>query len=126
MIAPLQKEPKVFCRECKALMALPKDKSEAMVALTINYCGLCYFWHQLEVVKNSPDSVRIGGKHYFIGKETSLEEDPPKWRGIAGAKVIIKFFDGRTVTSTNFWYNGVIPDRWKNRLPENAEFIKHH
>lgn len=114
---------KVFCRECNELKDLPASTGEAMIAMTLQYCGSCYFWHQLEVLKDDPNSVRIGGKHYFIGQETSLEQDPPKWRGMGGGKVIVEFFDGHRVTSTNFWYQGEIPEKWQKRIPENARFI---
>lgn len=117
-------EKKVYCRECFDLKDLPGDAAEAMIAMTLQYCGECYFWHKFEVLKATPEMARIGGKHYFIGPELSLDELPLKDRGMNGGKVIIRFFDGREVTSTNIWFQGLIPERWRIRLYDNAEFVK--
>jgi hypothetical protein len=121
MIATAQK---VHCRECNEWKDLPISGMTAVKLIALQLCYDCEFWHRLEILSDHPSSARIGGKHYWIGRETSLEEDPPKWRGMAGARAIIQFNDGRTVTTTNLWYQGVVPERWIGRLPNNARFVK--
>jgi len=37
---------------------------------------------------------------------------------------VIKFRDGRSVTSTNLWCQGTIPLQYRDELPDNAEFVK--
>lgn len=57
----------------------------------------------------------VKGSHYTIGDENSTSS-----RGFAGAKVRIKFFDGREVISTNLWHNGTIPEEYKELFEDNA------
>ncbi len=59
----------------------------------------------------------IGGTCYVIGVETS--KGP---RGFGGRRFDIEFFDGRTVTTTDLWYQGVVSPKWRERLPDNARF----
>lgn len=76
------------------------------------------FWNEQIEDKNNSKSVRVNGEQYHIGSEHSN----PSFRGFGGAKYKIKFFDGREVTSTNLWYNGKIPESFKDSLLDNAEF----
>ena len=64
-----------------------------------------------------PNSFAIvNGVHYSIGNE----DDTSPFRGFAGAKVRIKFFDGREIISTNMWHNGTIPEEYKKFFKDNA------
>lgn len=119
MIATIQK---VFCKECREWRDLPFDEADAAKLIALGLCYNCEFWHKLEILKDDPNSVRVKGKHYWIG----LEDDPspPRWRGMGGRRVVIRFHDGREVVSTNLWYQGVIPERWVERLPDNTEFVR--
>lgn len=91
------------------------------------YCGNicsdeCFhndYWGSKVKDKDKDNMVRIKGEHYYIGEEDSKSS----FRGFSGMKYKIKFFDGREVISTNLWYNGEIPDNFKELLPDNAEFM---
>lgn len=69
--------------------------------------------------------ARINNNHYVIGHETN---EPKKWRGFGGDEFIIKFTSGphkgKVVTTTNLWYQGKIDERYRDKLPDNAIFIK--
>lgn len=78
------------------------------------------YWNGKVEIKDDPRSVRVNGEQYYISDENSKST----FRGFGGAKFKIKFFDGREIVSTNLWYNGVIPEEFKNKLPDNAEFIR--
>lgn len=84
-------------------------------------CFNCEFWSDYVARRHDSAVVRVGGKHYYIGPENSA---PNSCKGYGGTKWVIKFHDGRDVISTNLWHQGVIPDRFSARLPDNAEFVK--
>lgn len=77
------------------------------------------FWQQkLLDDAREPDRVAIiDGTHYYID-----DEDDSRFRGFDGAKFVIKFHDGREVTTTNLWCQGDIPDEFRDLFPNNADF----
>lgn len=81
-------------------------------------CFSCSFWLDHASRKDNPCSVRINGRHYFIGDEGYTG----RFRGFRGRKFLINFIDGRKVTTTNLWPQGTIPDHFRNLLPDNASF----
>ena len=86
-------------------------------------CLNCDFWYKridLCNRENNHSIVVIDRHAYFIG-----EENPDiMMRGFGGAKFHIRFHDGHEVKSTNLWHNGEIDDRFLDRLPDNAVFLK--
>ena len=81
-------------------------------------CFECSLWRErLPLVGNS-DVAIIDGTFYTIGDENSKDF----FRGFGGNKFVIKFKDGREVTTTNLWYGGHISDAWKSKFPNNADF----
>lgn len=65
--------------------------------------------------------ARIEGVHYVIGDEN----DTSTFRGHGGRKFTIKFLDSdETITTTNLWRQGVIPEEYKELLPDNAIFCE--
>lgn len=82
-------------------------------------CFQIDFWNDNVEAKDKPRIARIKGEQYYIGKENQNG-----FRGFCGRKFCIRFLDGREVVTTNLWYNGVIPEDFKERLSDNAEFIK--
>ena len=81
-------------------------------------CLHCNFW-QNHVDNDATVIVIANGEHYIIGDENSTDY----FRGFGGAKVTIKFNDGRVVKSSNLWYQGDIPERFRNEMPDNAEIV---
>jgi len=84
-------------------------------------CFTCNFWYEKVKWKeqNNPKAVRIEGVHYFIG-----DDNEKGFRGFDGNKFIIRFHDGRNITTTNLWCQSSIPTRFRDRLPDNAIFLK--
>lgn len=76
------------------------------------------FWNEYVEIKDDPKIVRVDGKQYYIGRENQT------LRGFGGNKFHIKFYDGREIISDNLWYNGEVPEDYKELLPDNAVFIK--
>ncbi len=73
--------------------------------------------------RGEPRAVRIDGCHYWIGEESP--STPNNQRGYYGKKFIIEFFDKKRgrIKTTNLWLNGTIPERFRDRLEDNAKFI---
>ena len=81
-------------------------------------CFECSLWRERLPLVGNPDVAIIDGTFYTIGDEDS--KDP--FRGFGGDKFVIKFKDGREVTTTNLWCGGDISDAWKEKFPNNADF----
>lgn len=84
-------------------------------------CHTKHYWLERVNNINSPDQVIINGCVYQIGREDTISP----FRGYDGMLFCIKFFDGRLVKTTNLWLNGDIPEEFRDRLKDNAEFITH-
>jgi hypothetical protein len=63
--------------------------------------------------------VVVDHTHYIISLDTSSHG----FKGFGGRRWCITFFDGRTVTTNNLWCQGTIPPKWRERFPDNAEFL---
>lgn len=90
-------------------------KDVAKKLLETQTCFNCNFW--LEIIENKANHVIIENHCYAIG--------PPdqKWRGFGGRKFTIK--QGTVcITTDNLWHQGEIPERFRELLPNNAEFVK--
>lgn len=79
-------------------------------------CFNCHFWLKKVVSRDEPGVVRAGGIHYTIGKEGEA------FPGFSGQRFVVVFNDGRRVETTNLWHQGTIPERFRERLPDNATF----
>lgn len=82
-------------------------------------CFGCYFWEQYIHDKDQPEIARIDGQHYVIGDEPTT---PNFMCGFGGRRFLIRFNDGRVVSTTNLWSQGEIPQRLRQILPDNAKF----
>lgn len=81
-------------------------------------CFECALWCERLSLVGNPDVAIIDGTMYTIGDENS--KDP--FRGFGGDKFVIKFKDGREVTTTNLWCGGHISEHWRPQFPDNANF----
>jgi len=108
---PLQR-PSQRCQECHEPTS---DLTES------GLCVLCDRWRSFSAIAQSENLVRVKGHHYVIEDE----DDTPLFglRGFGGQTFTIRFFDGRAVTTTNLWAQGPIPEHFRERLPDNAEFV---
>lgn len=82
----------------------------------------CYhinYWN--EIIEEKDEHIIIDGVCYYDDGEVN---NPTKYAflGHSGRRFWIRFLDGRTITTNNLWYNGKIPDEFRDQLPDNAEF----
>ena len=84
-------------------------------------CFSCYHWQErYDYDQSHPEeAVVIDGVHYYIDDEDSKSH----FRGFGGAKFVIQFNDGRVVNTTNLWCQGEVPPEWRDKFPDNAQFI---
>lgn len=108
------------CLEC-GIGVVTRDSSDGPEMQERQLCFSCLFWHHRLEEQGKPEVFIARGHRYSIGPEE------PKTllaiRGCAGARQRIRFFDGREVETTNLWHQGEIPAHFRERLPDNAEFI---
>ena len=81
-------------------------------------CFYKNFWNEQITSKDDENIVRIDGEQYYISNDTSNSI-----KGFGGEEFIIRFFSSRVIITNDLWYNGVIPAEYRNKLPNNAEFI---
>jgi hypothetical protein len=84
-------------------------------------CFGCHFWEGHAAHASAPESVRVGGEHFHIGPETAGRS---AFLGFGGRRFKISFHDGRFVETRNLWRQGDIPAYWREKLPDNADFVQ--
>lgn len=104
------------CRECGATER-PRSWANGAELERAALCFGCHYWHEAIALAADPRSVRLDGVHRFIGDEGAAS------RGHYGARFVVTFLDGRTVTTSNLWHQGEIPARFRDRLPDNAASV---
>ena len=107
------------CELCGKIMTKPAFTGEYK-----NVCHDCFndkFWLlKIRDINKAPEKFAIVKNNlYYIANEN----DRDSFRGFDGRKFIIKFNNGRQIITTNMWHNGTIPEKFRNRLPDNAIFI---
>lgn len=84
-------------------------------------CFSCHFWNEKYEIdqKRKPHTFAvINGSHYYL--------EPSKKYGMLGMCGInhkIRFADGFETECNNLWHQGEIPEAWKDKFPNNAEFV---
>lgn len=118
-----------FDPEWRVSVGYPNANTLPEVWESKNFCPRCFFWWMMvkartngNVTDEGNKCVVVGGQHYRICDENSES----LFRGYGGAKFIIDFFDGSTVTTTNLWHDGEVPEVFREHLPNNATFRKQY
>lgn len=79
-------------------------------------CFGCNFWRE-RVDQVEETTAIIDGYWYAPGNRTE-----GKFRGMAGRRFDIEYFDGRKCTCYDLWSGGDIPEHFREQLPDNARF----
>lgn len=112
--------PTVHCLWCGSvdLASYMDDVIEAMVQLKA--CFSCYHWLSNAQADSweEPLAVIAGHSHFRIRPEDY------RFKGHGGHRFVIKFFDGRVITTTNLWSQGDIPEHFWELMPDNANFVE--
>lgn len=82
-------------------------------------CFRCNHWEQI-ANKQDPRNLIIDGCIY--GDGGNYPNTRSQYLGFGGHRWYIKR-DGRVWTTNNLWSGGTIPEEFRERLPNNAEFL---
>lgn len=96
-----------------------KQSSYSNAILCSSDCFHKHFWK--EIIAEKECHIVIDGKCYCDGGNVE-SPSPYTFLGFAGRKFWIRFFDGKKLTTNNLWYQGEIPDEFRDQLPDTAEF----
>lgn len=99
----------------------PQNQLSAIGDFCSSECFEKDFWQSKKALYDSGQAVVINSKCYFIGDET--QRGPACFRGFGGRKFTIKKNDGAIITTANLSSNGAVPDKYREMLPDNAEFV---
>lgn len=110
------------CSCCGAPMEI--DTFDQRASLTIfmrkrQLCFTCAFWKD-KIENPHPDREIINGSHYVFHKSLSEHRH---FQGFGGTTMYILKNDGTVKRSNNVWFQGNIPDRFRQQLPDTAKFI---
>lgn len=107
------------CGECGDVLNIEYCEPYKSQIVAGKRCMSCLFWLDYAAKVNDPSSVRVGGRHYWI------TPDAPRasFQGHGGAEFVIRFVDGREVVTRNLWAQSEIPAHFRERIPDNAEFV---
>lgn len=92
----------------------PENRVDEMIAHFVESTR-SHFQHVVDRKLAGDERLVIAnGCAYSIG---SSSDDP---KGFGGQPWLIRFHDGRTVTTVSLWCLGDIPAEWREQLPDNA------
>jgi len=77
------------------------------------------YWNDIVKNYNNGDEIVVNKIAFFVDDEKQIGT----YRGYDGRRFKIRFKDGTEKETTNLWYNGEVPDEYKDVLVDNAEFI---
>lgn len=88
-----------------------------------NICFTCNFWNERVEYDKNPEPFMIpfvcNGEHYIADVNPDHESD--YFKGFGGSKIKVTFTEtGETRIFDNVWYQGEIPDNFRNILKDNA------
>lgn len=108
-----------ICGECGDVLNDGYMEPSKTEIRTKQRCLGCLFWLRYVATRDDKTHAIVNGQHYVI------TPDAPRaaFQGHGGARFDIRFKDGREVTTCNLWAQGRIPERFRERLPDNAEFV---
>lgn len=104
------------CKECGCPFTLHYAAEVRNVLLEQGICHGCNHWR--DQMKRSGGLV-IEGQHYRALPASGGSQ------GFGGREFSIRKLDtGEVIQTRNLWHQGIIPPHFRDRLPDNAEFVE--
>jgi hypothetical protein len=85
-------------------------------------CFTCKYWLDLVALGVDGRSIICAGIHQRLGTQT--ERVAPELRGHSGRKARVHYLDGRVVETVDLWYQGEIPQRFRDQLADNVSRVE--
>jgi hypothetical protein len=110
------------CSKCgKENFSTSYCKSELIKMENRKMCFGCSYWYDRYLNRDNINQIVVNGEMYQVGPENQPKS---RFRGFGGRKFKIKrLLTGEEFETTNLWYNGEIPECFKQDFKNNAEFI---
>lgn len=110
----------IICKECGCEVTLdnwqPEYKSKL---ITRSVCNKCDYW--VDRLLKTSSQIVVNGKVFQI------DNNQPKSKssaGHGGREFVFKRIGCDEIErTTNLWYNGIVPEHFKSRIPDNAVFL---
>lgn len=90
-------------------------------------CFICVHW---DIESNRTDDYRriiINGYCYGVGEKEPSRNSKGRIQGemwgFGGRRFDIELFTGQRFTTHNLWGGGQIPERFRDKMPDNARFL---
>lgn len=98
----------------------PAVRRSPTVHVQVSYHSSEPYWES-QIASDPDRRVVVDGVHYRLGKNGG---EPSPHNGMGGARYVVEFFDGRRVVTHDLWYQGPIPPKFRDHLPDNARFVR--
>lgn len=122
-------------QHCRGFVGCAKDIFDKPISgykTKEDLCFNCNHWEELYENQNKDDFIdiifiRVNGRHYQCSIK-DINKPPTKYAGFGGRKfdVVMKNFhqgaDFKFYTC-DMWTQGTIPEHYREKLPDNAEFV---
>lgn len=103
--------------------------NEDFLGMKENYCFSCSFWQeQLELdngFRKNPENKKVvivvDGFHYVADIDENNKKD--FFKGFGGCDHFVEFLDGKVQSFNNVWFQGKIPENFRDKMPDNARFL---
>ena len=89
-----------------------------------NLCFTCAFWTEKSRDPSYMSRTAIIDGCAHFPEPAKISSPYPRMLGCAGAKVTIKYNDGRVVRTNDLWVQGGVPGHLRELFPDNAVFVK--
>lgn len=116
------------CVDCDKIdrSCLISEVTRKLVALSL--CHECNYWHDIidsvnaDAAKTSlPRGAVVDGRVYVV---KPMSQQPAQLRGFGGMHKRVRWLDGSLdVESNDMWNGSVVPERYRELLPDTAEFV---
>lgn len=108
------------CVECGQIFGTNYCEPYKTILKQDSICFGCNHWRDMLKHNGNPNQVVVDHRHFLICPD---DDGDSKFKGFGGSLFKIKFCDGRKAETRNLWCQGDIPEHFKDRLKNNAEFI---
>jgi hypothetical protein len=110
------------CVICSGVVGTDYNSSMKLTLIQRNMCFSCSFWTDQLAKIGQNDYFVIDGELYMNGGRK--DSTSKSFLGFAGREFKIKTNTGKIITTNNLWLRGKVTKWFKDKLPDNAEFIK--
>ena len=85
-------------------------------------CFSCDHWAKL-LEHDRTQCFVVDGEHYQLGGQT--EKTPSHYRGFSGRRFVLqRLATGERTTTVDLWGQGTVPERFRERMPDDAIFVR--